>query len=120
MNPTRARARRQADARPDEPLAPHPSSPSTASDDHPRAQTRGAIFMLGGSPRRLTVFLSRETAQTVHGLLQAELERQATLSGMHPSVWAQASDQANDLAMTHHLIGAWLSSLEESEAAADD
>jgi hypothetical protein len=73
--------------------------------------------MLGGSPRRLTVFLGRETAQTVHELLQAELERRAALSGLSPLAWAESSNLANDLAMTDQLIGAWLASLEEADQA---
>jgi hypothetical protein len=65
---------------------------------------------VAGGPKRLTVFLGRFTARTVHDLLDAELIRRARLAGVDLPVWIATSDEARELAMTHRLIAEWLAS----------
>jgi hypothetical protein len=72
------------------------------------------LVIMPGGPRRLTLFLAPVTAETVHGLLDAELAQRATQAGLDLAAWGESSDEARELTMTHQLIGGWLASLEQS------
>jgi hypothetical protein len=49
----------------------------------------------------------------VHDLLDGELLRRATLAGLDLPALAASSEEVRELAMTRHLIGEWLTALDE-------
>jgi hypothetical protein len=58
----------------------------------------------------LTLHLSREHANDVLGILEAEANRQARKLGVTYAQWAESSDKALELAMTCYAISDWLAS----------